>query len=213
MLYWRVCGMLLPFGRVCETWALASSLEKPSRLPRNSEWLGLASSIDWEKFIPYSGSETVAECKTGPGGQTECQWTWLKERKQAERKNVLSGILTPLKTGTRVSFPFFLFTTMVRQGVNGAGNDGPFSSDQSLCFHDHRAVTETICEYRKLMADNKLSLESSELWLKASLEKKKKKRGKKKTPLCQPSLTPLSQRYELNQKKGRLMQNLSRLLM
>lgn len=60
---------------------------------------------------------------------------------------------------------------MVQQGVEGAGNDGPFSSDQSLCFHDHTAVTKMICEYRKLMADNKLSLESSEQWLKASLEK------------------------------------------
>lgn len=48
-----------------------------------------------------------------------------EKAKQAERKNVLSGILTPLKTGTRVSFPFFFFVTMVQQGMNKAGKDGP----------------------------------------------------------------------------------------
>lgn len=44
-------------------------LTESTPLPRNLERLqnGLASSIDWQKFIPYSGSEIVAECKTGTG--------------------------------------------------------------------------------------------------------------------------------------------------
>lgn len=61
-----------------------------------------------ETFIPYSGSKTRAECQTG----TSChvgEPHWM--RAQTERKNVPCEIPTPLKRGTKISFPFFLFIT------------------------------------------------------------------------------------------------------
>lgn len=114
--------------------------------------------------------------------------TWLAEKSSWEDERPLWDSDT-LETGTRISFPFFLFTTMLPQRVDGAGNEGPFSSKRSFCFHDHTASIQMIWKYRNRVSDDEISLA-----LNCSLKKH----------LCANQVSPsLPQRCEFNQKKGR----------
>lgn len=125
---------------------------------------------------------------------TSCQASMnLIEKEKSSSEWVSSLALTPSKTRTRVSFPFFVFTKCYNRRWTRAGNY-PFSSDESLHFHDHIADVKISCQYRNRVADNKVTLQSVTDNL-----------FKKKNTFVPTKSHPLSQRWVKS--KGQTMQN------